>query len=98
MAAQGERGHEGLEIDLELNESMAQDESTAMQVELSPQINTESEMGAAAGAADERPPRANLPTDRMMDIFEALMGKMDANMRDIQAMGNKMDAMKENIN
>ena len=112
MAAQGERGQEGLEIDLELNESMAQDEITVqdsvMQVDYSPQINAESEIGAVAGAADERPPRANSPTDWMMDMFEALMGKMDVNMQemnanmqamrgDLQATNGKMEAMENKM-
>jgi len=58
MAAEGERGQEGLELemDLEMIESMAQDEMTVqdtpiMQVDYSPQINAESAMGAVAGAA-----------------------------------------------
>ena len=48
-------------------------------------------MGAVAGAADERPPRANPPTDRMMEMFEALMSEMKTNARDIKK------EMKENI-
>ena len=56
MAVQGEQGQEGLDMDLEMIESMAQDEMTVqdipiMQVNYSPQINAESEMGAAAEAA-----------------------------------------------
>ena len=58
MAAQGERGQEG--IDIVLIESMAQDEitmqDTVMQVELSPQPNPESEMGAAAFDTPTPPP------------------------------------------
>jgi len=60
MAAQGERGQEGLEIDLEGNESMAQDEitvqDTPMQVEFSPQTNPEPEGSAGAAAAFDTPP------------------------------------------
>ena len=59
MAAQGERGQEG--IDLELNESMAQDEitvqDTPMQVDYPPHPNPESVMGAGAVAYDTRPLR-----------------------------------------
>ena len=63
MFSQGEQGQEGLEMDLEMLEAMAQDEMTMqdtpiMQVDYSPQINAESTMGAAAGAAvyDTPPP------------------------------------------
>jgi len=69
-----------------VNEPMAQDETTVQ--ELSPQPNSESEMGAVAGTADERPPCANPPTDRMMEMFEALMNNMDTNTRESNA---KMD-------
>ena len=56
MFSQGEQGQEGLGMDLEMLESIAQDEMTMqdtpiMQVYSSPQINGESTMGAAAGAA-----------------------------------------------
>ena len=90
MAAQGEQGLGGICFDVE---SMAQDESTAMQGELSPQINAESEMGAVAGAADERPPRANPPTDRMMEMLMRMMQEMknEINTNDIN--GN-LDAMR----
>ena len=63
MFSQGEQGQEGLGMDLEMLESMAQDEMTMqdipiMQVDYSPQINAESAMGTAAGAAvyDTPPP------------------------------------------
>ena len=54
MFSQGEQGQEGLEMDLEMLESMAQDEMTMqdtpiMQVDYAPQINAESAMGAAVG-------------------------------------------------
>ena len=58
MAVQGEQAQGGL--DLEMLESMAQDEVTMedsnMQVEFSPQPNPESEMGAGAEAAFDTPP------------------------------------------
>ena len=57
MAVQGEQGQGIIEMDLEMIESMAQDEMTVqdipiMQVEFPPQTNPESEMGAAAAAID----------------------------------------------
>ena len=71
MFSQGEQGQEGLGMDLEMLESMAQDEMTMqdtpiMQVYSSPQINAESTMGAAAGAAvydtpPSPPPSKSLP-------------------------------------
>ena len=59
MAAQGEQGQEG--IDLEIVESMAQDGSTIMQVDNPPQPNTEFVMGAAAGAAAREHPQQQAP-------------------------------------
>ena len=61
MAFQGER-EPGVEMDLEMVESMAQDEIPVqdipieMQVEFPPQPNPEPEMGAAAEAAVDDPP------------------------------------------
>ena len=60
MAVQGEREQEGLEMNLEMLEPMAQDEITvqdsAMQVEHPQQATPELEMGAAAEAAVDDTP------------------------------------------
>ena len=64
MEFQGERVPGELEMELELIESMAQDEIPVqdipinVQVELPPQINSEPEMGAAAAVGYDTP----LPT------------------------------------
>ena len=61
MAVQGEREQEGLEINLEILEPMAQDEIPEQDIDVQeqfpPQSNPEPEMGAAAEAAvDDTPP------------------------------------------
>ena len=61
MAVQGEREQGVLGMDLEIIESMAQDEMSVqnmpvMQVELPPQTNPELKMGAAAGPRWMTPP------------------------------------------
>ena len=52
MAAQGEQGQEGIDLDIE---SMAQD-NTVMQVELSPQPDSEPEGSTGVAAFDTPPP------------------------------------------
>ena len=74
MADQGDQWQEGIDMDVG---SMAQDENTVEDTPMQehpPQPNSESEMGAVAEVADERPPRTISSTDRMMEMFEALMG------------------------
>ena len=71
MFSQGEQGQEGLGMDLEMLESMAQDEMTMqdtpiMQVDYAPQINAESAMGAAAGAAVYDTPPSPPPSKSLL--------------------------------
>ena len=65
MAAQGERGQEGLEMieSMAQDEMTVQDESTNMQVEHPPQPNAELEMGAGRRllTAPPPPPSNSLP-------------------------------------
>uniref|UniRef100_A0A8C4PX57 Uncharacterized protein n=1 Tax=Eptatretus burgeri TaxID=7764 RepID=A0A8C4PX57_EPTBU len=103
MESQGEREPGVLEMDVECVKSMVQDrnpeqEMLVVQDELSPQLNPELEMGAVAGVADERPPRANSPMDRTMEMFEALMSKMDGNAHEMKENAQQLkDEMKTNM-
>jgi len=109
MAVQGER-EQGV-LDLEMLDSMAQDEMTMqnmpiMQVEHPPQPNLEPEMGAGAAAVYDTPPLPGqnpspVPSETAADNggsgIAQLILMMQAMSGDMQEMNNKMDTNAQQI-
>ena len=107
MAFQGERVPGAVDLDLEMLESMAQDENPeqemlVVQGQFPPQPNPEPEMGAAAATVyDTSPPLLRNPppipaeTAHPSALDMAQLFAMLANTQ--QALENKMDGMKANM-
>ena len=101
MASQGER-EPGVEMDVELLESMVQDEIPEQEMlvveeqeQFSPQTDPKPEMGAAAAAAyDTSPPplRQNPPIRLEQSAVDMILQAINGMKNEMDSMNSKMDA------
>ena len=98
MTAQGEQGQVGsADVNVELVESMAQDEIT-MQVDYSPQPNPESEMGAATGAAAREHPQQQAPLPVPSETTTDRSESASSGSADINQLGEMLRGMMQEMN